>query len=300
MRERSVGAIIPSMENTLTLRSGDLRCDLKPSLGGCIAGLWLGDIAVLRSTPAAQLHSVRQSASYPLVPFSNRIAHGQLQWAGTSHPLVKNFEPEAHAIHGIGWERPWEVLESSARFAMLSFEHRADAAWPFDFDSSQVFKISDNTLELTLSITNQSQVSAPVGLGWHPYFAKHPGSHVRFAASGRWEMGSDKLPTHHAPHAGLDADCSSLTVDHCFDGWNGTLHLKDALLHTQVTSALSRLVVFTTPERDNIAIEPVSHVNNALHLMAQTGASAESLGVVILQPGDTYSCAMRIQVDRAA
>jgi aldose 1-epimerase len=287
------------MQNDLTLRCGDLWCEIKPELGGCIAGMWLGDVPVLRSTRAQDLHSVRQSGSYPLVPFSNRIGHGQLQWAGTSHPLVKNFEPEAHAIHGVGWERPWEVLESSAQFAMLSFEHKADAAWPFDFDSSQVFKISDNALEMTLSITNQSQVSAPVGLGWHPYFAKHPGSRVTFVATGRWEMGTDKLPTHHATHTGLDSDCAALTVDHCFDGWSGTLRLEDSLLRTQVTSALSRIVVFTTPARDNIAIEPVSHVNNALNLMAQTGASAESLGVVILQPGDTYTCAMRIQVERA-
>ncbi|APW41291.1 aldose 1-epimerase [Rhodoferax saidenbachensis] len=287
------------MQNDLTLRSNELWCEIKPELGGCIAGLWLGDVPVLRSTRAQDLHSVRQSGSYPLVPFSNRIGHGQLQWAGTSHPLVKNFEPEAHAIHGIGWERPWEVLESSAQFAMLSFEHKADTAWPFDFDSSQVFKISDNALEMTLSITNQSQVSAPVGLGWHPYFAKHPGSRVAFAATGRWEMGTDKLPTHHAAHTGLDNDCATLTVDHCFDGWNGTLRLEDSVLRTEVTSALSRIVVFTTPERDNIAIEPVSHINNALNLMAQTSASAESLGVVILQPGDTYSCAMRIQVERA-
>jgi aldose 1-epimerase len=287
------------MQNDLTLRSNELWCEIKPELGGCIAGMWLGDVPVLRSTRAHELHSVRQSGSYPLVPFSNRIGHGQLQWAGTSHPLVKNFEPEAHAIHGVGWERPWEVLESSAQFAMLSFEHKADAAWPFDFDSSQVFKISDNALEMTLSITNQSQVSAPVGLGWHPYFAKHPGSRVTFVATGRWEMGTDKLPTHHATHTGLDSDCAALTVDHCFDGWSGTLRLEDSLLRTQVTSALSRIVVFTTPARDNIAIEPVSHVNNALNLMAQTGASAESLGVVILLPGDTYTCAMRIQVEHA-
>jgi aldose 1-epimerase len=60
------------------------------------------------------------------------------------------------------------------------------------------------------------------------------------------------------------------------------------------------LVVFTTPERDNIAVEPVSHVNNALNIMAQSGAVAEDLGVVVLQPGQTYSCEMRIEVERTA
>ena len=288
------------MTSFLTLRSNELRCEIKPELGGCIAGLWLGTDQVLRSTPAGDLHSVRQSASYPLVPFSNRLGHAQLQWAGTSHPLIKNFAPEAHAIHGVGWERPWTVLEATEQFAMLSMEHKADAGWPFDFDASQVFKLEANALVMGLSITNQSAVSAPVGLGWHPYFARRPGSHIRFASTGRWEMDSEKLPTHRTPNSGLNHDCSTLTVDHCFDGWTGSVELSDNILHTRISSSLSRLVVFTTPERDNIAIEPVSHSNNALNLMAQTGASAEELGVCILQPGQTFTCDMRIDVERVA
>jgi aldose 1-epimerase len=288
------------MTSFLTLRSNELRCEIKPELGGCIAGLWLGTDPVLRSTPAPDLHSVRQSASYPLVPFSNRVGHAQLQWAGTSHPLIKNFAPEAHAIHGIGWERPWEVLEATEQFVMLSMEHKADASWPFDFDTSQVFKLEANALVMSLSITNQSAVSAPVGLGWHPYFAKRRGSHIRFESTGRWEMDAEKLPTHRAPHSGLNDDCSTLTVDHCFDGWSGAVELTDDTLRTRISSNVSRLVVFTTPERDSIAIEPVSHSNNALNLMAQTGATADELGVCILQPGQTFSCEMRIDVERAA
>lgn len=288
------------MTSTLTLRNGDLLCDLKPELGGSIAGLWLGTEPVLSSLPGAQMQTVRQSGSYPLVPFSNRIGQAQLQWAGTSHPLVRNFDPEPHAIHGVGWQRPWAVLESSDQFALLALEHKADASWPFDFDCSQAFKLEAGALEMSLSITNQSPVAAPVGLGWHPFFPKRPGTEVQFTATGRWEMGTDKLPTHRVAHSGLNQSVESLTVDHCFDGWGGVLTLRDAVMRVRVSSALSRLVVYTHPERDNIAVEPVSHVNNALNLMAQTGARAEDLGVVILQAGQTYSCEMRIEVERVA
>lgn len=287
------------MSTSLRLRCAELLCEIKPELGGCLAGLWLGDVPVLRSTHAPDLHSVRQAASYPLVPFSNRLAHATLQWQGTDHPLVRNFAPEPHAIHGVGWQRPWAVLEASDTFALLSFEHRADAAWPFDFDTSQAFKLEPGALEMSLSITNQSAVSAPVGLGWHPYFVKRAHSHVAFAATGRWEMGEDKLPTRRSASGGLDVDCSALEVDHCFDGWNGVLELRDAVLHTTLTSSLRRLVLFTTPTRDTLAIEPVSHVNNAMNRIAQPGASADDLGVVILQPGQTFSCEMRIAVERA-
>ena len=287
------------MQNSLTLRNTDLVCDLKPELGGCIAGLWLGGIPVLRSTPARDLHSVRQAASYPLVPFSNRVGHATLQWQGTDHPLVQNWGPDPHAIHGVGWERPWTVLDAADNFALLSYEHKADASWPFDFDCSQAFRLEPQALELSLSITNQSPVAVPVGLGWHPFFVKRAGCHIQFDATGRWEMGPDKLPTHRAPSQGLNTACATLDVDHCFDGWAGTVDLRDSLLHTRVRSGLGRLVVYSTPTSESIAIEPVSHVNDAVNRMASTGASAEDLGVCILPAGQTFSGAMRIEVEPA-
>jgi len=283
------------MTTSLLLASDALRCEIAPALGGAIAGLWLGATPVLRSSAAAALTSVRNAGSYPLVPFSNRVGHGSLRWAGTDHPLVvpEGFEP--HAIHGVGWLRPWSVLEANGQFALLSYEHQADESWPFAFDASQAFRIKGNELELTLSITNQSAVAAPVGLGWHPYFVKRPDTHVRFAATGRWEMGDDKLPTRRSASTGLDQDCQGLDVDHCFDGWNGALHLSDSVLHTTVSSSLRYVVVYTNASRDYVAVEPVSHVNNAIGLLEQGDASAAELGICVLQPGESMSAEMSIR-----
>jgi aldose 1-epimerase len=280
----------------LQLQSGALVCEIEPGLGGCVAGLWLGGVPVLRSTAAAQLSSARDAGSYPLVPFSNRIAQATLLWQGTQHPLVRNNGSEPHAIHGVGWQRSWEVLESDRNFALLAYEHRPDSAWPFAFDSSQTLRLRNGTLDLTLSLTNQSQQAAPAGLGWHPYFVKRARSRISFQASGRWEMGPDKLPTERRAARGLDAPCAFLDVDHCFDGWSGTVHLRDELLHTRLTSGLSRLVVFTNDTRDFVAIEPVSHVNNAMSLV-DAGTDPAVLGLAILQPGESISAQMSIAVE---
>jgi aldose 1-epimerase len=158
-------------------------------------------------------------------------------------------------------------------------------------------RLTEGALALTLSLTNQSREAAPAGLGWHPYFIKRPRSRISFSATGRWEMGEDKLPTQHRPHRGLDADCAFLDVDHCFDGWNGVVQLRDELLHIRVTSNLTRVVVFTNDTRDFIAIEPVSHVNNAVNLMS-AGADAAQLGLAVLQPGESCSAQMAIEVER--
>lgn len=72
------------MNHVLRLSSGALRCEIVPAMGGAIAGLWMHDIPVLRSTPGATLARVRDAGSYPLVPFSNRVGHAHLEWNGTA------------------------------------------------------------------------------------------------------------------------------------------------------------------------------------------------------------------------
>ena len=280
----------------LTLRCETLVCELKPELGGSIAGLWSGGIAVLQSTPADQLLSVRQAASYPLVPYSNRIAQAQLQWQGQSYPLAKNWPPDPHSIHGVGWERPWVVQSQNEASAQLVYRHSGDASWPFAFEATQSFALTATALEMNLAIRNLEDHAVPVGLGWHPFFAKRPGSQVAFDAAGRWEAGSDLLPTHRLGSFGLDAPVADLVVDHCFDGWSGVAYLTDDTLAIRISSSLRHLVVYTLPPRPDIAIEPVSHVNNAMGQWPDGCPDSASLGVTKLQSGEQFSCAMRIDI----
>ena len=68
----------------VTLASGAARVDVVPSLGGAVAAFqWQGH-EVMRHTPAQVLAdgNVRLCASFPLVPFSNRIEDGQLRFEG--------------------------------------------------------------------------------------------------------------------------------------------------------------------------------------------------------------------------
>jgi aldose 1-epimerase len=285
------------MIETLTLQNAALRCELVPSLGGSLSGLWFGQQEVLRHTPAQQMQSGLDSASYPLVPYSNRVGYRKLQWGGQSYELAANFLPEPHSIHGVGWMRPWVVAQASSTQARLTYHHEADAQWPFAFDSEQTFTLDGNSLEMHISITNRAEIAAPAGLGWHPFFAKSAQTRVRFTGTHRWEMGPDKLPTQALPHTGLDTDCTSLDVDHCFDGWSGALQLLQGALRIDVRSDLTHLVVYTTPARDSIAMEPVSHVNNALAMAERGEATLQALGMQVLQPGDTLHASMRIRIE---
>lgn len=283
------------MNKAILLSNGPWRCEVVPALGGCVAGLWHGNAPVLRSPGASGISMARDSGCYVLVPFSNRLGQAVLQWQGTSHPLVRNSTVEPHAIHGIGWQRAWEVLDQDEASVLLSHEHRREPGWPFAYDASQTIQLRPDGLSMTLSITNQDDQPAPVGLGWHPFFDKQAGMRMRFAAQHRWEMGTDKLPTKALPHSGLDVPVDGLDIDHCFSGWSGQAELSSPAGHWRIESSLRHLVVFTRPERTDVAIEPVSHVNNALNLMAQNpGLEPEDLGVTVLAPGESMSAHMSL------
>ena len=279
------------MTSPLVLAVNGFRCEIVPDMGACIAGLWLDGVPVLRSPGAAALASVRQSGSYPLVPFSNRIGQATLQWNGTSHPLVRNFGDEPHAIHGVGWQRPWAVLDSEDHFALLSYEHKPDASWPFAFDTSQAFRLTGNELEVTLSITNQSTSPTPVGLGWHPYFPKRARSRLHIELTDRWDNDPSGLPVNRHTQPGIDSDVAHLAFDNCFEGWRGAARLRDEKLSMRITSSLPYLVVFTPDTKPYYCVEPVSHVSNAIHM-----SDPAAHGLRDLAPGATFDAWMKLEV----
>jgi aldose 1-epimerase len=114
----------------LTLTHGEDRCDLIPAIGGSIAAWTADGVQMLRSASAASI-AVQDPfgmASFPLVPFSNRIGDGTFAWEGTRFALARNFFPESHAIHGVGFERAWQVQARAANSATLALNHRLASA----------------------------------------------------------------------------------------------------------------------------------------------------------------------------
>lgn len=228
------------MTSEIALAAGRLRCQVLPGLGASIGGLWFGQRPVLAAAAPGELRSARQAGCHPLVAFSGGD-HAALHWQGTSHPQVQRQPPEPHAVHGLGWQRPWTVLEADDRFALLAYEHRADAAWPYAFDVSQTLRLGEDSLELSLSLTNQAATPAPASLGWAPRFLRGTRSHLRFQAD-----------------PGLDADGATLVEDRRHDNWAGTLDLHAEALHVRLASNLRHLVVYADPRNDFVTLAPVS------------------------------------------
>ena len=92
---------------TIALEAGDLAVAIAPALGGAIAGFRHNDFHLMRPTSPEVLAqgTVRLTGSYPLIPYSNRVAQGRFTHEGTEHRLALNFGDHPHDIHGNAWQR---------------------------------------------------------------------------------------------------------------------------------------------------------------------------------------------------
>jgi len=276
----------------IELNAGELRLALRPDLGASIAGFWRAGLPVLRSSEPAALERARLAGCYPLAPYSNRIGHARFRWAGQELRTRPNFDDSVHSVHGVAWQRAWQVEASSARSALLVLTHGADADWPYAFDLSQRFELSADSLRVTLRIVNTDDRTQPLGLGWHPYFPKRSRSRLHAELTHRWERdASTQLPTRRVAQHGIDGDVAHMDYDHAFDGWQGSARIRDERLALRLSSSLDRLVVYTPPAKDYFCVEPVSHVSNAIHM-------AEPLvhGLRAVAPGQSFEAWMQIDV----
>ncbi len=273
------------------LHAGALRLALRADLGGAVAGLWHGDMPILRSSEPARLASAHAAAMFPLVPYSNRLGYRRFRWRGQDHTTRANVEGSPHSMHGLGWQRPWRIVASSALEVVLELRHEGDADWPFAFTVRQYFALNAASFSARLQLTNDGADEQPAGFGWHPYFVRRARSRLHIELSDRWDADATLLPTRKVAQHGIDSDLSHLDFDNCFEGWRGPARIRDERFSLQLASSLPYLVVYTPPDRDYFCVEPVSHVSNAIH-MAEPAAH----GLVALAPGATLDAWMRLDV----
>jgi aldose 1-epimerase len=285
--------------DVITLLHGDDRCELYPRIGGSIAGWTVDGQQMFRAANAAGIaaRDALGMASFPLVPYSNRIAQGRFEWNGSLITLARNFPPEPHSIHGVGFQSPWLCAERTDSSAVLTLIHEPNAGWPWPFEARQRITLAGGELVLKLRAVNSGSHPAPLAFGHHPYFPL-PGAHLTFCAAGVWLKGDDDLPREQvAPSGQFDfsraAPVERADIDHCFTGWSGPARIEwqDQPLALEISGSpeLSAAVVYVRSGVDGFCFEPVPHINNALNLRGYEPP------IPIVAPGGTFSAGIRFR-----
>jgi aldose 1-epimerase len=285
------------------LTRGPLSLRLAPGLGGGIASFECcavsrENIRIFRPfDPTAD--SPTALAGFPLVPFVNRIRGGAFSFRGRRVTLERNMPPDPSPLHGQGWLHAWKVERLGADHAELVYRHAA-GEWPWDYEARQIFDLDEDGLDLVLTCTNRSDEPMPCGLGQHPYFLCTPRTRIDTGVETVWTIDEHVLPVERVPAAGrfdlADRLVCGQGLDHGFGGWSGRALISDPDLPFRIamSSPDARFFQLYSPTSGGLFVaEPVTHANAALNAPEEEWAE---LGMRVLEPGETMSLTMRVEV----
>jgi len=145
-----------------------LEVALAPEAGGRIAQMRYDGVDWLVGEDEGGAAAIGWGC-YPMVPWAGRIRQGRFSFDDTRYALPTNLG--AHAIHGVGFSRPWHVDGLDASSAVLSLELPEDGHWPFGGRATQAVHVLPDRLELCLAV-QAGHKAMPAVLGWHPWFRK--------------------------------------------------------------------------------------------------------------------------------
>ncbi|HEY4292174.1 aldose 1-epimerase [Luteibacter sp.] len=273
----------------LQLRNDSLRLHVLPQVGGGIAGLeWMergAGVALMRGWTGTR--DPNRLACYPLLPWSNRIAHGGFFYRGREARLARNREDDAWPIHGSGWQREWAVARHDDLTLVLTLEESVSGA--YSYRALLGYRLDGDTLRVRLRVTNTGDFSLPFGLGLHPFFPLHGGARLLAPAHSVWQNdGSAPLPVRRdaVPEAwdfGKDRSLPEGGLNHAFEGWSGraTVEWPALALRLHIESDVDRYVLYVPDGETFFCFEPVDHPINAVHLPGGPLAN----GMTDLAPG---------------
>ena len=285
------------MMNWLILAAGDLTLNLAPEIGGSIARFRKGEQELLRPAPPGA-RDAGEMASFPLVPFSNRVRGGRFNCDGRAVTLSPNLPGDKSPLHGQGWRNAWVVAKSDEASAMLSFVHEP-GEWPWGYEAWQVFALDETGLTVTLSCRNLSVERMPCGLAQHPYFPCDGETRLETGVTDVWLIDEDMLPTKLVPTRGKflpsNGPVCGRGLDHGYEGWSG-----EALINwghgakVRMTAEAPRFQLYAPASGSLFVAEPVENANAALNLPQEQW---EAAGLALLAQGEERSLTVRFEVE---
>ncbi|AXL53740.1 hypothetical protein DSC91_007318 [Paraburkholderia caffeinilytica] len=291
-----------SSESRVRLASESLEAELVPGWGGRLARLrsiveGYDLVAPLEQWTAEPFGWPRRGA-YPLIPYSNRIAHARLAVLDQMYALPPHPPSVPHTLHGVCQTLPWQCVAQTQRHATLCVDY-VGAEWPWPIHAEQTFELEGSELTLRLAVENRADTPMPAGLGWHPYFCVKGDCVVSFEAGQKWAIGTDYLPDgvrtrSDRPVVVRSDDWSTNEYAGYFSEWSGraVLSVAGGSLEMHVSELLSHLVVFAPAGANFVCIEPVSHVANAFNL---AHGGVQGTGCRMLEPGESMQAMIRLR-----
>ena len=251
-----------------------------------------------------QLRENTKSRGIHLAPFPNRIRDGKYPFDGIAYQLPINKPKEQNAIHGFIWDKPFNVIEEKSEkdHASLSMGYNYNGeftSYPFLFQIKYSYQLSPDGLAVSVQVMNTGDSNLPFGVGWHPYFTFHKPVdelELQLPACTVLDVDERMIPTgtanpypkfEHLTSIGSTSFDTAFKLSDSDDSFITRLYdpaEKTTIVLTQ-DQHLPYLQVYIPPDRNSIALEPMSCPANAFN-------SGE--GLVVLKPGEKFESKMNL------
>ncbi|WP_125613034.1 aldose 1-epimerase family protein [Specibacter cremeus] len=160
-------------------------------------------------------------------PWPNRIADGAYRWDGTVRHLPVNEKDRNTALHGLVYDRLWEMVEHDDDRLALRCAIAPTPGYPFALELHATFDLDADGLTCAVAATNVGDAAAPYGVCPHPYLVAGPAPldewTLELPAESFLEVTGDRLlPIGLAPVAGHAFDfreprvIGATEIDHAF------------------------------------------------------------------------------------
>ncbi len=303
------------MEVIALAAQGEEAC-LVPALGCQCLQYRVGALEVLAGPVSIDaLRADPWACGIPvLYPWPGRIADARFTWAGREHQLRVNEPARGHALHGLVYDRPFNVLRQGPYYLQCELDLGASAAWPYSSRLRLDYEIG-NGLRIHATVTNTGDRTMPFGFGLHPYFRAPLGANgtrgamrLRLAAANRWPLDEQLIPAGRpAPVSGKcdlrsGSELGEETYDDAFtaiaadsDGAIRALLIDPALrvaVEVVSDSGFAHWMIYAPGGRGVVSIEPYTCAPDAFNLAARGIRSDHGE----LQPGQSWQGRVEIRI----
>jgi len=282
----------PSGRNCLAVSPDGCACLLELRLGG-------RSLLDAYRTPE-ELAGNAWFKNVPLFPFPNRLADGAYEWGGQPLQFDLNDAASGNALHGLSRDfkstvEQIDLHEAGASITCRYQSNGAEPAYPFLYTFEVTYRLKKGDhFEGTLRFRNDHNHNIPVGLGWHPYFqlservddlmlqlppCELVGVDARMLPTGKRYV-YDEFAEPKAMGATILDNCFALSPR--AGRAEVTLQTGAGRLHYWQETGRAKfnfLQVFTHPDRQSIAIEPMTCNVDAFH---------NQEGLIVLQPEEEF------------
>lgn len=284
----------PDTMKAIALENDFITCEMDLLHGARITTLKYKGQEVIEPAKFKDTSKASNIGLLAMIPCLHHTSLAELKWSGTSHPHLNPLEHDSELHWGVGWQSPWQILEQEQDHVLLSLEHRAEKNWPWLFDASQTIHLLAGELCLSLSMTNQSRVPSPCGLGWAMSLPMDAMGGLTLKAQEPYQWHRPQMKSMNNEHPWREAalkpqelklNAQELNEGWGFGQWDGVLRVNSHKHQIELNSKLKTVQAKTNLDANQVMIK-VS--DQPMEVLQQTRPPQ------MLLPGESISVQMSL------